>query len=345
MKEYICEYAGFTSLIKVDEKNDILIQRLKKELAFYYSIYEYSDEVKYDSEIEVIDGKCEVADIDTEEVCIHSSHSRNKKILLDGSSYTQEEASIFAQKGTDNKGVIYYYLKDGTVVEADLYKKKVRLIGKNLYDMLVYIYETLLNNYVESMGGILLHAASCSLNGKGYILCGKSGAGKTTLLFDLIKAGARFHSNDRLVIFEKNEKIESYSIPIPVNVPLRTMKNLDGWKDIDVVINAEEDCKIRFKIGELDKLFGDKQDKAIDVGTILCVKYSENKPERKSLSREELIEYLDLLTPYDECHPKWLPMFSEISDNQINRMLKILSEKLEVYQLSGNNLLSALLEE
>lgn len=249
-----------------------------------------------------------------------------KKVLLDGSSYTQKEASVFAQKGKDSEGILYYYFKEGNVVQAYLGQKKVRLIGENLYDMLVYIYESLLNNYIESMGGILLHAASCSLNGKGYILCGKSGAGKTILLFDLIKVGARFYSNDRLVVFEKDGKIESYSIPIPANVPLRTMKNLEGWKDSKVVIEAEENCKIRFKIGELDKQFGEKCDKVIDIGAILCLKYSENQSENKTLVREELIEYLDLLTPYDECHSKWLQMFSEISDNQINRILTILSE-------------------
>jgi len=117
-----------------------------------------------------------------------------------------------------------------------------------------FVYATLVNSFAEYKGGIALHAASCSINDKGIIICGESGSGKTTLLFDLVfKFGAKFHSNDRLIIFNDldNSKLFSYGIPIPVNVPIKTMRNLDNWKNVDVVKSAESSAKIRFKVNEI----------------------------------------------------------------------------------------------
>ena len=83
----------------------------------------------------------------------------------------------------ENSDTIYYYIKKKAIkVMLQKEQRKVYISGDKLYDMFVYVYESLLTVCIEYKGGIHLHAACCKWQDKGYIITGKSGGGKTTLL-------------------------------------------------------------------------------------------------------------------------------------------------------------------
>ncbi len=261
----LCCYAEFNCIIEYCEKSVDDIEQFKKEFGVYYVCDDIEksdvDILKSDVTIKLMKKAKANSNEKFEEstrVRIHSSHSRNIKYLLDGSIHTQKDALQHALLKEYNDKAEYFIEGSNTIVNVSVKNSYMEIIGDDIYNDLVYIYESLLGAFVETIGGIALHAASCSLNEKGIIICGESGAGKTTLLFDLInKLNAKFHSNDRLIVFNdpKKDKLTSYSIPIPVNVPIKTMRAMDKWKDRDVVKKAEDNTKIRFKVNEIPILF------------------------------------------------------------------------------------------
>lgn len=347
---FMCSYAGFRCLIEACEEAINDIKRFKDEYGSYYQ-FEYLtvSNADYDISIKVIKQSNSISKNAYEnfnKIRIHSSHSKNIKYLLDGSIHTQKKAEQYAFVN-DCDDIVDFFLEGSyTLVKVNKKERHIDIIGDNVYNDLVYVYESLFNSFVEYKGGIALHAASCSINGKGIIVCGESGSGKTTLLFDLIfKFGAKFHSNDRLVVFNdlNNSKLLSYGVPIPVNVPIKTMRNLDDWKNVDVVKNAEPDTKIRFKVNEIPLLFSNKIESYITIDYILSVKYDSTKPKVERISAKEVVNEIELLTPYDECHPKWLPVFlnDNINKDEVENTFLNWLNKVEVLRVSGNSLISA----
>jgi hypothetical protein len=349
---FICSYAGFRCLIEVSEEamNDIM--RFKNDFANYYLLEKLQEIIpgkkNYDVSIKILKKSNNILSTTfTDRIKIHSSHSKNIKYLLDGSIHTQRDAERYAF--VNDHSETFEYLIDGsnTLIKVNKKEKHIDIIGDNIYHDLVYIYETLFNSFVESKGSIALHAASCSLNDKGIVICGESGSGKTTLLFDLIfKFGAKFHSNDRLIVLNDdiyNSKLFSYSVPIPVNVPIRTMRNLEAWKNAEVVKKAETDTKIRFKVSELPLLFSNEIKSKIAIDYILSVKFTMANPGIEEISIQEIINEMEILTPYDECHPKWLPIFQNenLKKDEVEKKVLKWGEKVKFLRVSGNDLISA----
>lgn len=342
MKRYICKYSIFKCNICFEDSYLGEFQKFKKDFDFYYEMEENKGDEPCDANIFIIADAYSGTIVDNE-VCIHSSHSKNLKYLLDGTNYTQQNAAVFAyMKKTDEN--IYYYIKNtNTKVYVDLKKSSVYLSGNNIYNMLVYIYESLLVDYIESKGGIICHAASCQFNNEGYIITGKSGGGKTTLLFEIINKGGIFHANDRVALLEQDNKVLAYSIPIPVNVPIKMMRSLDGWQSIDLVKQARDDTKIRFLVPELNQLFGCNMIDFTTINKVISVNYSNSSPQCQRINTESFIDYVEVLTPYDENHPKWLPIFEIPLQGDIDETIKRIAMNVPLYRISGNDTYNTML--
>lgn len=341
MNSYECCYAGFHCKITLQDGTDEIIQQLKQDFDFYYDIKPVRQEASYHAEI-VIAKEAFEGMVEGETVCIHSSHSRNKKYLLDGSMYTQEDASIYARKKVEGEDIYYYIEETYTKVKMLNQQKQVIVSGGNLYETLVYIYESLLNLYIESAGGILLHGACCKWGDKGCIISGKSGGGKTSLLFAMLEENGLFHSNDRVALFRKGDKVIAYSIPIPVNAPIKVMRKMEEWKDTKLVKQAEDDTKIRFRVSELNRLFHENMVKELEITDIINVRYNDLQPGYEMIQKNKLFDYVDLLSPYDENHPKWLPLFEYPDNKEVETRLDEIGKQTETYCVYGNDTFSAL---
>lgn len=341
MKKFLCCYAKFKCGIIAEDNFIEIIDRFKSEFGLYYDICDINNVNGCDARIYLVDEAFE-NDLKSEEVRIHSSHSRNKKYLLTGKIYTQDDANIFAYHKQENQKVYYQIVNTNIKIFADTEQKNVYMSGDNIYDIFSYVFETLLSINIEYNGGIQFHAACCEFNGNGYIITGKSGSGKTSLLFDILKNGGYFHSNDRVAVFKEGEKYVAYSIPIPVNVPIKMMNTMEEWKSNDVVCNAKPGTKIRFLVNELPILLGEKIVKKIDIQNIISVDYSDDEPSFKILDNGNINDYIELLTPFDENHPKWLKLFDYPDEDDAKAAVSEMNNNIKILYVSGNDTFKAL---
>lgn len=315
---------------------------LEKSLAFITNLTSVQL-VKFAMRIYIVSDAYEGI-VESEEECIHSSHSKNKKYLLNGEIYTQKDASLFACKKTDDKKIYYYIKKTNTKISVDLVEKRVTISGSNLYNMLVYVYETLLSINIEHNEGIQLHGACCRWNEKGYLIAGKSGSGKTTLLFNMLKRGGYFHSNDRVAVFKEDSGYVAYSIPIPVNMPINMMRSLDKWKNINLIKKAENNSKIRFLVKDFEMLFEGNMVIKTKIDDILVVNYTDDEPSYMYLEDVKISDHIEVLSPYDENHPKWLPLYDYPNTEMVEKKLDIMKKSVGIIKLSGCNIFKALEE-
>lgn len=340
----VCKYAGFKCGLILENVDKKLIADFIKEFNFYYEFEDYDDkETECDAYIYVVDEAFD-GTIESEEICIHSSHSENRKYLLDGSSYAKEDANIYANVKREENVIYYYISKLDVKVRADLEVRCIYISGSNgeLYNMFSYVFETLLSISIEHSGGIQLHAACCQWKGKGYIITGHSGSGKTTLMFNMLKSGGVFHSNDRVAIFKENENYIAYSIPIPVNVPVSMMRTLKNWKELKLIKEVEENSKIRFLVKNLRLLFLNNRVKKVVISDILAVEHTDAHPTYRFISDKSDKKYLEVLSPFDENHPKWLPIFDYPNEKSVEEKLDVMRRKVRTIKLEGNELYKAL---
>lgn len=336
MKYYLCRYAKFSCGIGVVENRECIIKRFYNEFWFYYNL-QGMDGIKYcDAKVFIVEQAFDGIINDKEE-CIHSSHSKNKKILLNGDLYTQNDAKIYAFVKKEEEKIFYYLKKTKTKVMVNIRERAVYVSGEDLYNTFVYVFESLLCIGIEHKGGILFHGACIQWNKKGYIITGKSGAGKTTFLFNALKCGGIFHSNDRVAVYLEENRIEAYSIPIPVNVPIAVMRSLNEWKDTKLIKNAEDNTKIRFMVSQLEQIFHNNMVSFTEISEIVLVDYSENRSEYTNLRGKKIRDYLEVLSPYDENHPKWLPIFEFPNIEMIDKKLEELGERIIICKISGKD--------
>lgn len=337
----IIEYSSFKcNLISSCPKYDDIIMEFYKNFNNYY----YFDFGMEDKNIFTI-YLCDYVDKDIfnhigyDTVLIHNSHSKNKKILLNGTIYMQQDALKYVDKISKSNADYFRVLKTNTYIK--LTEKNLVMCGNNIYGDLVYVFETLLNTFFEETGRVSLHAASCLVNDEGVIICGCSGSGKTTLLFDLIKnSNAIFQANDRVSIYKGiDNSLYVCGIPIPVNVPRKTMIDLEKWKDTEIVKKSVPGDKIRFSVEEIPLIFDRTVNRDIKLKKILITDYNKSKnPSAEKLSVESALEKLDILSPFDFCHPNWLKVYaSNRTDAAVKNIMKNWLESIDVYLLSGNN--------
>lgn len=93
-------------------------------------------------------------------------------------------------------------------------------------------------------GGVIRHASSVAVDGKGLLICGVSGSGKSSLALDLISRGAVLVADDRTELRRQGDaivmtcppairgRIEARGLgilaaPFVENAPLRAVVDLD----------------------------------------------------------------------------------------------------------------------
>ena len=337
MKLYTCKYINFNCGMCVIDEYEQLVKRFKKEFSYYYDISSTDTILSCNARIYIVDDAYIMPSESGKMSSIHSSHSKKIKYLLNGREWSQSDAYIEAEIWHKEENVLYYIAKYDAKVLVDIEKKNVYLSGRDLYDIFLYIYESLLCNYIESRGGIQLHASCCEYDGKGYIFTGKSGAGKTTLLFNIVNSGGLFHSNDRVVIFEEDGMIVAYSIPIPVNVPIELLRNNEKWENHNTIKNCSGDVKIRFLVSELGELFPQRI-KKVQITQVIVVDYLSNCSNTIVQEVEDIFEDIDILTPIDENHPKWLPIFDIPSENIVNNRMEQIGKRIKIRKISGKDI-------
>lgn len=117
------------------------------------------------------------------------------------------------------------------------------------------------------------------------------------------------------------------------------MTGLERWKDTEIVKKSESHDKIRFSVEEIPLLFDETVNKDIKLKKILITDYNKNEnPAVKKLSALSALERLDVLSPFDYCHPNWLEVYtSDRQDVTVKNIIKKWLENIDVYLLTGNN--------
>lgn len=191
----------------------------------------------------------------------------------------------------------------------------------------------------ENNGGMMLHAASASVDGKGILICGNSGDGKTTTLCSLLlHANANYISNDRTILNIKNDEIIASPFPLAMNLGIGTFQALqnkinleyqnlkrkpdltDKYEDIfqkdwnnEFIIEANwiRKDKIQLTTSEVEKAFDCKSSNSTPVKLMIFPKLSSGREKLKIYPIEykeikELIEK-NIYTPNDpDFKNEWL---------------------------------------
>ena len=101
----------------------------------------------------------------------------------------------------------------GSIHEIDDGARTIRIIHDDLEVLAKetrrIIRDQLFLTIYEAQGGIILHAASLEINGRGVLIAGDSGSGKTTLALDVLATvvGARVMSFDRTLAFRTHNTL------------------------------------------------------------------------------------------------------------------------------------------
>ncbi|QPJ63795.1 MAG: HprK-related kinase B [Candidatus Nitronauta litoralis] len=100
------------------------------------------------------------------------------------------------------------------------------------------------NRFIEWMlkkEMLLAHCAGVSKNGKGIAMAGFSGMGKSTLALHLMSRGFNFISNDRLLLEQKDGRINMWGVPkLPRINPGTALNN----PDLQTILSPSEKSKV-----------------------------------------------------------------------------------------------------
>lgn len=104
-------------------------------------------------------------------------------------------------------------------------EKKIFFGGININNPLFYIDDfrpyftsVIYYNLVLLRNVFMIHSASYSMNGKGYMIIGDSGCGKSSLTLANILSGGKYLSNDITYLGEKEDKIKIWGLPQVMNL-------------------------------------------------------------------------------------------------------------------------------
>ncbi|MFF2154415.1 hypothetical protein ACFVVQ_03795 [Paenibacillus chitinolyticus] len=280
--------------------------------------------------------------------------------------YTMSEARkcriLFSHAGYKNHPHIIMVFNDN---EYKIIAPKITDISDR-YALRIIREYTLRN--AENRGGILLHAASATIQGNGVLICGNSGDGKTTTLCSLLlNANANYISNDRTILQIKNNELTATSFPLAMNLGVGTFQALqhelnlqynklkrkpdlkDSYEDIfrkdwnsksTIESNWIRRDKIQLTTSEVEEAFRCKSGISAPVKIIIFPKLSSSNEKIKfyPISYSEIRDLIDknIYTPVDpDFKNEWLGIrkTDEFSlKNNVNETVKHL-QNLKLYRL------------
>jgi len=142
------------------------------------------------------------------------------------------------------QGRDFDFTQKGKTLEV-LSSKKL-LENKRLWHMFLDILTKRIRDSVLSYPNmILLHAAACAKNNKGYLFLGPSKSGKTTVT--KLLRGYSVLSDDKILIKRKGRKYYLYQVPLLCHESKKPQKNIKATIFIDKIFLLRKSCKVQFK--------------------------------------------------------------------------------------------------
>ena len=142
-----------------------------------------------------------------------------KKFIMDERMYyvfSDQTKSIF--KVESNKNITVY---NRDIVEG---AKDIRRLIRNQ----IFI------PYMQSQGGVVLHAAAVSNKSRGILIVGGSGSGKTTVFLSALTNGSKYQylSCERILIFPEKSQLKLFSLPETISILPGTLSQFDETNSI-----------------------------------------------------------------------------------------------------------------
>lgn len=142
--------------------------------------------------------------------------------------YEQNGIKCFLQDYTDDtSGEHAIFDRDGnyTIFSVD---------SKYEFMILARFIREIAFRALEDEQYVSFHSSSVEIDGKGYLVIGDSGAGKSTMTLTLCKYfGARYISNDRIMVKIDNREIHAIPFGMPIKINYGTLKTLGAEKDYE----------------------------------------------------------------------------------------------------------------
>ncbi|HML90073.1 MAG TPA: hypothetical protein PKA28_16655 [Methylomusa anaerophila] len=304
--------------VEIENRNNNLYEAFCYYLGEFYGVstrLEYSSQVFatvcYDSDQDLYDYSSEK----------YKSYL-DRDIILRKGEYSDN--FVTGKYGYYNKLRIVYVEQSGSIFEIDDLKREIKVINPNpekcSKEIVLFVRNQLLIEYMEKQGALVLHAAAITNGtGDGALILGQSGDGKTTTLLSAMSNKYYAYSFENTLLFPQNNRSKIYSIPTQIRIlPGILLRFQQTQKQVEK--KEESGCwtkrnKVTFQWRDIFKLFN-LAPKFNDVylRKIIIVKYDKeiDKLTTKVVDNVDKIRIIDsfVLTMRElEERPRWLGWF------------------------------------
>lgn len=206
-------------------------------------------------------------------------------------------------------------------------KDNFRIPGRILREWLLSLS---FNNYLK------FHGATVVINDKAYLILGDKNAGKTTLLCNLIKRGANFCANDRVLVYENKGKLFTYGIPVSIKINRNTVakfKEFSSIENLEFTDLNENSLKLELSPREFIETMNCEISQFKQIEAILLPKYSKDDVTINRIKDCNII--YDVLFRNALFYDGTFPNYFFNIDNK-NKELIANIKKIPIYSISGN---------
>ena len=151
----------------------------------------------------------------------------------------------------------------------------------------MYIAREMIIREHENLGNHILHSASVSVDGKGYVLVGGPGAGKTSLMLGLLKGGegkVEYVSNDINFVTPDLKMFYPFQLPMllsdaTANSYFKNDKELEGVPTISYFHEKEQGMITKYKLSRVsvEDLFNVDSVHGASLSGVIIPKFSKGK--------------------------------------------------------------------
>lgn len=167
-----------------------------------------------------------------------------------GKVYPVKEGYYDFYEKNDMKCFLQYYTDDTSgehvILDYDGNYMIFSVDSKYEFMILARFIREIAFRALEDEQYVSFHSSSVEIDGKGYLLIGDSGAGKSTMALTLCKYfGARYISNDRIMVKIQNNEIHAIPFGMPIKINYGTLKTLgaekhyENWDNIIPMVSKE----------------------------------------------------------------------------------------------------------
>lgn len=249
--------------------------------------------------------------------------------------------------------LVIYLLNTGTIFLINRIKRVAIILGSMdsfLKEDVFHLIRSVMCRSAEVQGYSIYHAAGVVLNGKGILIVGESGRGKTTTFLELIQAGSKPVSNDRVFIKDKDGPLQMHEWPSFVNTSVGTIQKMPQMRHLlpeNLTFDSLEELwhsKIKLPIEPPDfcEMF---QVRYQPQHTIDLIVFPFLKPEHtfstiKPICIDEAYRLFEesCYTPDDPAYLNWhrfVPLDSQVLRDQSQRITERLLKEVPCFRLEG----------